>query len=175
VACVFESLDKVREIVETWLLEYNDDRPHDSLGRVPPTQFLPGQHPDEIMQSRLELPELSRQQQLTRRSRLARLLMPVKATGSGTRQKKNKKRGACEMVALRHQCTLLGIVLVMSVPAQAALLWDARYATPGLFSRASAGYLEEANLPKTTPVILLSSSMGRPIRPTRRGKCPPLR
>jgi len=40
-AYVFESLDQVREIVETWLREYNDERPHDSLGRVPPTQFLP--------------------------------------------------------------------------------------------------------------------------------------
>jgi len=40
-AYVFESLDQVREIVETWLPEYNDERPHDSLGRVPSTQFLP--------------------------------------------------------------------------------------------------------------------------------------
>ncbi len=40
-AYVFESLDQVREIVETWLREYNDERPHDSLGSVPPTQFLP--------------------------------------------------------------------------------------------------------------------------------------
>lgn len=40
-AYVFESLEQVREIVEIWLREYNDERPHDSLGRVPPTQFLP--------------------------------------------------------------------------------------------------------------------------------------
>jgi putative transposase len=40
-AYVFDSLDQVREITESWLPEYNEERPHDSLGRVPPLMFLP--------------------------------------------------------------------------------------------------------------------------------------
>jgi len=40
-AYVFDSLDQVREITESWLREYNEERPHDSLGRVPPLTFLP--------------------------------------------------------------------------------------------------------------------------------------
>jgi putative transposase len=35
-AYVFETVEQVREITETWLHEYNEERPHDSLGRVPP-------------------------------------------------------------------------------------------------------------------------------------------
>ncbi len=35
-AYVFESVEQVREITETWLHEYNEERPHDSLGRLPP-------------------------------------------------------------------------------------------------------------------------------------------
>jgi len=40
-AYVFESVDQVREITESWLHEYNEERPHDSLGRVPPLTFMP--------------------------------------------------------------------------------------------------------------------------------------
>ena len=40
-AYVFESIDQVRAITETWLREYNEERPHDSLGRVPPLTFMP--------------------------------------------------------------------------------------------------------------------------------------
>jgi putative transposase len=35
-AYVFNSIQQVREVTETWLHEYNEERPHDSLGRVPP-------------------------------------------------------------------------------------------------------------------------------------------
>ena len=34
-AYVFDSLDQVRTITESWLPEYNEERPHDNLGRVP--------------------------------------------------------------------------------------------------------------------------------------------
>lgn len=40
-AYVFESIEQVREVTETWLREYNEERPHDSLGRVPPLMFMP--------------------------------------------------------------------------------------------------------------------------------------
>ena len=38
-AYVFESLDQVREISAQWMQEYNEERPHDTLGRVPPSLF----------------------------------------------------------------------------------------------------------------------------------------
>lgn len=40
-AYVFESIEQVREVTENWLREYNEERPHDSLGRVPPLMFMP--------------------------------------------------------------------------------------------------------------------------------------
>jgi len=40
-AYVFESIREVQDITDEWLPTYNDDRPHDSLGRIPPTRFLP--------------------------------------------------------------------------------------------------------------------------------------
>lgn len=36
---VFNTLDEVRAITEEWLEHYNQRRPHESLGRIPPTQF----------------------------------------------------------------------------------------------------------------------------------------
>ena len=35
----FESLRQVREITRHWITEYNEERPHDSLGRIPPAMF----------------------------------------------------------------------------------------------------------------------------------------
>ena len=40
-AWVFESIAEVRAVTEEWLEDYNSERPHDSLGRVPPLTFLP--------------------------------------------------------------------------------------------------------------------------------------
>jgi putative transposase len=40
-ANVFTSLAEVRAITTDWLRRYNTERPHDSLGRVPPLTFLP--------------------------------------------------------------------------------------------------------------------------------------
>lgn len=42
-AYVFSSLEEVRVATEEWLKDYNTERPHDSLGRVPPLTFLPRQ------------------------------------------------------------------------------------------------------------------------------------
>ena len=40
-AYLFDSLEQVREITDAWLDTYNTERPHDSLGQVPPLTFLP--------------------------------------------------------------------------------------------------------------------------------------
>lgn len=40
-AWVFTSLAEVRQVTEEWLEMYNTERPHRSLGRVPPRTYLP--------------------------------------------------------------------------------------------------------------------------------------
>ena len=38
-AYVFESLRGVRQITGHWIREYKEERPHDALGKIPPTMF----------------------------------------------------------------------------------------------------------------------------------------
>ncbi len=38
-AYLFESLDQVQEISAQWMQEYNEERPHDTLGRIPPAVY----------------------------------------------------------------------------------------------------------------------------------------
>ena len=52
-AYVFGSIDEVRRASEEWLEDYNCERPHDSLGRVPPLTFLP--RPTAPQESTLQL------------------------------------------------------------------------------------------------------------------------
>jgi len=40
-ACVFEAVDQVQQITDPWLIEYNEQRPHDALDRVPLLTNLP--------------------------------------------------------------------------------------------------------------------------------------
>jgi putative transposase len=40
-AYVFESLSEVQALTDDWLLTYNERRPHDALGSIPPARFLP--------------------------------------------------------------------------------------------------------------------------------------
>src|SRR5678816_4600452 len=40
-AHLFESIAELRALTDTWLRIYNSERPHDSLGRKPPLEFLP--------------------------------------------------------------------------------------------------------------------------------------
>ena len=40
-APLFESVAELQALSSTWLRIYNGERPHDSLGRVPPLTFLP--------------------------------------------------------------------------------------------------------------------------------------
>lgn len=52
-ACLFASLADVRAETEAWLTTYNTERPHDSLGDLPPLTFLP--RPTTPAQSSYEL------------------------------------------------------------------------------------------------------------------------
>ena len=36
---LFTSLRQVRDLSAAWLISYNEERPHDSLGRIPPAEF----------------------------------------------------------------------------------------------------------------------------------------
>ncbi len=38
-AYVFESLRQARQITRDWIHEYNEERPHESLGKIPPAMF----------------------------------------------------------------------------------------------------------------------------------------
>ena len=51
-AHLFESIAELRVLTDAWLRVYNGERPHDSLGRVPPLTFLP--RPSSAVQSPLE-------------------------------------------------------------------------------------------------------------------------
>jgi hypothetical protein len=42
---VFQSLAEVREQTEKWLKEYNEERPHESLGHLTPREYLLTQKP----------------------------------------------------------------------------------------------------------------------------------
>ncbi len=53
-AYVFESLKEVREITRHWITAYNEDRPHDSLGSIPPAMFR-----RQVEQARYSTLELS--------------------------------------------------------------------------------------------------------------------
>ena len=36
----FTSVAQAEAVIEAWRREYNEERPHDSLGRVPPLMFM---------------------------------------------------------------------------------------------------------------------------------------
>jgi len=40
---LFESIEQVQALTDEWLTIYNHERPHESLGRVPPLMFMPRQ------------------------------------------------------------------------------------------------------------------------------------
>ena len=39
---IFAQLSQVRDISWAWMLSYNEERPHSSLGNVPPAEFNAG-------------------------------------------------------------------------------------------------------------------------------------
>ena len=52
-AHLFGSIAELRALTDAWLRIYNGERPHDSLGRVPPLIFLP--RPSSAEKSPIEL------------------------------------------------------------------------------------------------------------------------
>ena len=38
-AYLFADLEQVRDIAWTWMIDYNEERPHDALGKIPPAAF----------------------------------------------------------------------------------------------------------------------------------------
>ncbi len=44
---VFKTLNEVRELTESWIREYNEERPHDSLGDLTPIEYLSKHQPAE--------------------------------------------------------------------------------------------------------------------------------
>ena len=43
---VFSRLSEVREITENWIKEYNEERPHESLGNMTPVEYLKENQPE---------------------------------------------------------------------------------------------------------------------------------
>lgn len=55
-AYLFNSLSEVRDYVHHWMIDYNEERPHDSLGKVPPTIYRQNlTKPNPARNSRLEM------------------------------------------------------------------------------------------------------------------------
>ena len=52
-ANLFNTLSEVQQAVDEWITDYNEYRPHESLGRIPPTVFLPRVFKPETSTSRL--------------------------------------------------------------------------------------------------------------------------
>ena len=52
-ANLFNTLAEVQEIADEWLADYNEYRPHESLGNLPPAVFKPRVFKTEV--SSLEL------------------------------------------------------------------------------------------------------------------------
>jgi putative transposase len=52
-ANLFNTLSEVQELADEWLKDYNECRPHESLGKLPPAVFKPRVFKSEI--STLEL------------------------------------------------------------------------------------------------------------------------
>lgn len=47
-AWVFSSVEQVQDLSDEWLADYNENRPHDGLGGLPPARFLPrGPRPEK--------------------------------------------------------------------------------------------------------------------------------
>jgi putative transposase len=50
---IFETIEQVQLLTDEFLMSYNQERPHDSLGRVPPLTYLPRQLPSRVSSFKL--------------------------------------------------------------------------------------------------------------------------
>ena len=48
-AYLFDSIAQVRDLTESWIPQYNEEQPHDSLGRVPPLSSCRGKHTESTL------------------------------------------------------------------------------------------------------------------------------
>lgn len=62
-ARIFNNLIEVREITEEWLTQYNNERPHKSLGNLSPIQYLLKTENSPKHDSIFEFPAFQHQQQ----------------------------------------------------------------------------------------------------------------
>ena len=44
---VFNTLSQAREITDGWMKQYNEERPHDALGDLTPSEYLAMKKPPE--------------------------------------------------------------------------------------------------------------------------------
>jgi len=52
-ANLFNSVDQAQEAADDWVQDYNEFRPHESLGDVAPMEFMPGKFVKEISSFKL--------------------------------------------------------------------------------------------------------------------------
>ena len=57
-AYLFENLEDVREQTQIWMKDYNYQRPHDSLGGLPPVQYRKANQPSKGLHSASATPSL---------------------------------------------------------------------------------------------------------------------
>jgi hypothetical protein len=43
---VFRTLGEVREVTDRWLIEYNEERPHESLNDLTPVEYRQRKYPE---------------------------------------------------------------------------------------------------------------------------------
>ena len=43
---VFRTLEEVREVTDRWLIEYNEERPHESLNDLTPVEYRQRKYPE---------------------------------------------------------------------------------------------------------------------------------
>ena len=53
-AYIFETLDQVRAVTRDWIRVYNEERPHDALGKIPPAMFRRRHTPNKMRVSTFE-------------------------------------------------------------------------------------------------------------------------
>jgi putative transposase len=64
---VFQSLCEVREETEKWVKEYNEERPHQSLGHMTPREYLLTPRPEISTNDRTKIGRVTTRRKFQRR------------------------------------------------------------------------------------------------------------